>query len=186
MQCYVIKTEKKTVKNDEEYFNRTLYLQGVGLSGMVPIRVVYFGKPVMEAVMEKLIDPATNKPKVDKDGKEMFVEKKDKDGNVIMRVKKDEEGNDIIRDDDFRIREDLLDMFAVDYDAFKNGEVCNAVEVFEKKKKMDDGETEKHYFFVKVGKKEIPIEVIDFSTGGRTDFKYRSNFAKLQLLATNQ
>lgn len=185
MNCYVIKTEKKQVKNGEEYFNRTFYLQGVGLSGMVPIRIVYFGKPVMEAVMEKLIDPATNRPTVGKDGKEVFVEKKDKDGNIIMRVKKDENGKDIVRDDDYRIREDLLDMFAVDLDAFKAGEVCKDVTVFAKKAKLEN-EEEKYYFFVKVGKKDIPIEVIDFSTDDRADFKYRSNFAKLQLLATNE
>ena len=181
MQCYVIKTEKK----EDNYFNRTFYLQGVGLSGMVPIGVVYFGKPVMEAVMEKVIDPATNRPKVDKDGKEVFVEKKDKDGTVSTRVKKDEDGKEIIRDEDYRIREDLLDMFAVTYEAFKNGEVCKPVTVFAKKANAEN-EEEKYHFFVKVGKKDIPIEVIDFSTEDRTDFKYRRNLAKLQFLATNE
>ena len=182
MKCYVIKTEKKTTKNGEEYFNRTLYLQGVGLSGIVPIRVCYFGKPVMEAVMEKVIDPATNKPKLDKDGKELFVEKKDKDGNVIMRVKKDEDGNDILRDDDFRIREDLLDMFAAEYNS---GEVCNPVSVYMEAKKTEDDDGEKYNYFVKVGKQAIPVEVIDFSTETRPDYKYRGNLAKMRVLATN-
>ena len=185
MQCYVIKTEKKTVKNGEEYYNRTFYLQGVGLSGMVPIRVVYFGKPVMEAVMEKAIDPITNKPKLDKDGKEMFVEKKDKDGNVITRVKKDEDGNEILRDEDYRIREELLDMFAIDYEGFKSGEVLNAVEVFSRTKKADDDGGEKYNYFIKVGKQDIPVEVIDFSSDDRTDYKYRSNVAKMRYLANN-
>ena len=185
MQCYVIKTEKKTVKNGEEYFNRTFYLQGVGLSGMVPIRVVYFGKPVMEAVMEKVIDLVTNRPKLDKDGKEMFTEKKDKDGNVVMRVKKDEDGNDVLRDEDFRIREDLLDMFAVDYEGFKSGEGCNAVEVFARAKKTDDDGGEKYNYFIKVGKQDIPVEVIDFSSEDRTDYKYRGNLAKMRYLSNN-
>ena len=185
MKCYVIKTEKKTTKNGEDYFNRTLYLQGVGLSGMVPIRVCYFGKPVMEAVMEKVIDPATNKPKLDKDGKELLVEKKDKDGNVIMRVKKDEDGSDILRDDDFRIREDLLDMFAVSYEAFKQGEVCNPVEVFARAKKTESKDGEKYNFFIRVGESVIPVEVIDFSSEDRTDFKYRGNLAKMRYLANN-
>lgn len=185
MKCYVVKTEKKTVKNGEEYFNRTLYLQGVGLSGIVPIRVVYFGKAVMEAVMEKVIDPVTNRPKLDKDGKEMFAEKKDKDGNVVMRVKKDEDGNDIVRDDDFRIREDLLDMFAMDYDAFKAGEVCNPVDVFAKAKKAETEDGEKYNYFIRVGKEDIPVEVIDFSSDDRIDYKYRSNLAKMRYLASN-
>lgn len=185
MKCYVIKTEKKASKNGEDYFNRTLYVQGVGLSSMVPIRVCYFGKPVMENVMEKVIDPVTNKPKLDKDGKELFVEKKDKDGNVIMRVKKDEDGNDILRDDDFRIREDLLDMFAVNYEAFKQGEVCNPVQVFARPKKTETEDGEKYNFFIKVGKDDIPVEVIDFSTDDRTDYKYRGNLAKMRYLANN-
>ena len=185
MKCYVVKTEKQTKKNDETYFNRTLYLQGVGLSGVVPIRVCYFGKPVMEAVMEKVIDPATNRPKLDKDGKELFVEKKDKDGNVIMRVKKDEDGNEILRDDDFRVREDLLDMFAVKYEAFMQGEVCNPVEVFARAKKTENADGEKYNFFVRIGKEEIPVEVIDFSSKDSTDWKYRGNLAKMRYLANN-
>lgn len=185
MKCYVIKTEKVTEKDGETYFNRTFYLQGVGLSGMIPIRICYFGKPVMEAVMEKVIDPATNRPKLDKDGKEMFAEKKDKDGNVIMRAKKDENGNDILRDDDFRIREDLLDMHAVDYKAFQGGEVFNPVEVFARGKKAESEDGEKYNFFVRVGKNEIPVEVIDFTSENRVDFKYRSNLAKMKVLANN-
>ena len=183
MKCYVVKTEK--TNEETGFFNRTFYLQGVGLSGMVPIRVVYFGKPVMEAVMEKVIDPITNKPKLDKDGKEMFVEKKDKDGNTILRAKKDEDGKDIIRDDDFRVREDLLDMFAVGYDAFKSGEVCNPVEVFAQAKKTENEDGERMNYFIKVGKESIPVEVIDFSSEDRTDFKYRGNLAKMRYLANN-
>lgn len=184
MECYVIKTEKVTEKNGEKYFNRTLYLQGVGLSGMVPIRVCYFGKPVMEPVMEKLIDTMTNKPKLDKNGNELLVQKKDKDGNTVMQVKKDENGNDILRDDDFRIREDLLDMFAVDYNAFKQGEVNKPVEVFARAKKTDGETSERYNFFVKVGKKEIPVEVIDFTSEDYVDYKYRGNLAKMNVLAS--
>lgn len=182
MKCYVLKSEKKTQKNGEDYFNRTFYLQGVGLAGMVPIRVCYFGKPVMEKVMEKVIDLITNKPKLDKDGKEMFVEKKDKDGNVIMQAKKDENGKEILRDDDYYVREDLLDMFAADY---KSGEACNPVEVYSQAKKTDGEDGEKYNYFIKVGKESIPIEVIDFSTAERTDYKYRGNLAKMRYLANN-
>ena len=183
MKCYVLKTEKKTVKNGEEYFNRTFYLQGVGLSGMVPIRVCYFGKPVTEIVTEKVIDQATGKPKLDKDGKELFVEKKDKDGNVITRVKKDEDGNDILRDDDYRIREDLLDMFAAVYGS---GEVCSPVSVYSRAKKTEDESGERLNYFIKIGKESVPVEVIDFSTDERPDYKYRGNLAKMRCLATDE
>lgn len=182
MECYVLKTEKKTTKNGEEYFNRTFYLQGVGLGALVPIRVVYFGKPVMEPVMEKVIDVVTGKPKLDKDGKEVFIQKKDKDGNVIMQAKKDEDGKDILRDDDFRVREDLLDMFAADYGS---GELCKPVSVYMQAKKTEGEDGEKYNYFIKVGKESIPVEVIDFSTETRPDYKYRGNLAKMKVLATN-
>ena len=137
MECYVIKTEK----TDEAtgYFNRTFYLQGVGLSGMVPIRVCYFGKV----------------------------------------VGKDEKGKDIVRDEDFRAREELLDMFAAKYGT---GEVCNSVPVIAKPKKVE-GEEEVFNFFVVAGKELIPVEVIDFSTDKRADSRYRGNLAKMKFLA---
>ena len=47
------------------------------------------------------------------------------------------------------------DMFAVTYEAFKNGEVCKPVNVFAKKANAEN-EEEKYHFFVKVGKKDIP------------------------------
>lgn len=178
MKCYVFKKEEKNERTG--YWNKTYFLQGVGLSGTVPIRICYFGKPVMEAVMEKVMDLATGKPKLDKDGKEQFVEKKDKDGNVILQVKKDENGEEVIRDEDYSVREALLDMFAAVY---RSAEVCSPVEVYGKKTANEKGEVEN--FFIRVGKDTIPIEVIDFSTSERPDYNYRGNKAKLRYLANN-
>ena len=98
------------------YTNTSFRLQGVGLNGTIPVRVCYFGKQVMEPVMEKVIDASTGKPKLDKDGKELLVEKKDKDGNVIMAPKKDEKGNDVLRDENYADRVDLLSMFSGNQD----------------------------------------------------------------------
>lgn len=180
MKCYVFKTEKKN--EDTGYFNKTLFLQGVGLSGLVPIRVCYFGKPVMEPVMVKVIDEVTKKPKLNKDGKEMFVEKKDEHGDIVYAVKKDEDGNEVIRDEDYAVRESLLDMFAAGY---KTGELCNPVEVFSQVKKTESEDGETLNYFVRVGKDVIPIEVIDFSTAKKPDYNYRGNKAKLRYLANN-
>ena len=67
MKAHVFVTKKK----DEEsgYTNTSFRLQGLGLNGTIPVRVCYFGKPVMEPVMVRVIDSVTKKEKVDKDGK---------------------------------------------------------------------------------------------------------------------
>ena len=175
MLCNVFKTEKKNEQTG--FFNRTFFLQGEGLNGRVPIRVVYFGKPVMEPILEEVIDPVSGKPKIDKDGKKVFAAKKDKDGNVLLQVKKDENGNDVLRDDDYRVREELLDMFAAPWGS---GEVCKPVTLLSKPRK--DGSDELN-FFIRLGKNDLPVEVVDFSTETKVDYSYPGNVAKLRYLA---
>ena len=168
-------------KKDEEtgYTNTSFRVQGVGLNGSVPIRVKYFGKTVMEPVMVTLLDKATGKPKLDKDGKEQLVEKIDEQGNTVMQAKKDEQGNEIKRDNNFVDRVDLLAMYSGD---LSTGTVCDPVEIIAKTRSVVvDGE--KYNYFVVCGNEEIPIEVPDFSTADKPDYRYRSNCRKLSSMA---
>lgn len=168
-------------KKDEEtgYTNTSFRLQGVGLNGSVPVRVCYFGKPVMEPVMVTLIDKATGKPKLDKDGKEQLVEKIDEQGNTVMQAKKDKDGKEIIRDNNFSDRVDVLFMYSGN---LETGTVCDPVEVIAKTRSVVvDGE--KYMYFVVCGNEEIPIEVPDFSTADKPDYRYRSNCRKLSAMA---
>ena len=168
-------------KKDEEtgYTNTSFRLQGVGLNGSIPVRVCYFGKTVMEPVMETVIDKATGKPKLDKDGKEQLIEKIDEQGNTIMQAKKDENGKEVKRDNNFSDRVEVLSMYSGD---LATGAVCDPVEVIAKTRTVAvDGE--KYMYFVVCGNEEIPIEVPDFSTADKPDYRYRSNCRKLSAMA---
>ena len=168
-------------KKDEEtgYTNTSFRLQGVGLNGSVPVRVCYFGKTVMEPVMEAVIDEKTGKPKLDKDGKEILVAKIDEQGNPILQAKKDENGKEIKRDVNFNDRVDVLFMYS---GSIETGTVCEPVEVIAKTRSVVvDGE--KYMYFVVCGNEEIPIEVPDFSTAEKPDYRYRGNCRKLYAMA---
>ena len=170
---------KKQKNENTGFWNTNFALQGVGLNGTVPIRVCYFGKPVMEPVMEKVMDPLTGKPKLDKDKKEILVEKKDEAGNTVMAPKKDKEGKEILRDEDFSVRVELLEMYSGN---LKDGVFCNPVDVLASRSSEVEGE---YNYFVQCWNVKIPIEVPDFSTDDRPDYGYRANKAKLRLIATN-
>jgi hypothetical protein len=169
-------------KKDEEsgYTNTSFRLQGVGLNGTVPVRVCYFGKPVMEPVMERLLDVNTQKPKVDKNGKEIWVEKKDEEGNVALQEKKDKDGKVIQRDEHFSERVDVLSMFSGNMD---DGTMVEPVEIIAKQRSVQSGNGDKYIYFAVCGNEEIPIEVPDFSTADRPDYNYKSNCRKLAAMA---
>lgn len=169
-------------KKDEEsgYTNTSFRLQGVGLNGSVPVRVCYFGKPVVEPVMEKLLDANTQKPKLDKNGKEILVEKKDAEGNVITQEKKDKDGKVILRDENFSERVDVLSMFSGSMD---DGVFMESVEIIAKQRSVQTGNGDKYIYFAVCGNEEIPIEVPDFSTADRPDYNYKSNCRKLAAMA---
>ena len=162
------------------YTNTSFRLQGVGLNGTIPVRVCYFGKQVMEPVMEKVIDASTGKPKLDKDGKELLVEKKDKDGNVIMAPKKDEKGNDVLRDENYADRVDLLSMFSGNQD---DGHFTDPIKVIAKTRAVTGANGEKYAYFAVCGNEEVPIEVVDFSTEEKPDYRFRANCKKLFAIA---
>lgn len=170
-------------KKDEEsgYTNTSFRLEGVGLNGSVPIRVCYFGKPVMEPVMEKVIDPLTKKPKLDEDGKELFEQKKDEQGNPILEAKKDEDGKEVLRDDNYGDRVELLLMYSGNRES---GIVTDPLELIAKVRQVQSANGSKYNYFAVCGNTQVPIEVPDFSTADRPDYRYSSNCRKLASMAT--
>lgn len=175
---------KRTRDEDSDYTNIAFRIQGVGLNGTVPVRVCYFGKPVMEPVMVRVIDSVTKQPKLDKDGKPVFAEKKDDDGNTVMQVKKDENGKEIQRDENYRDRVEVLAMYSGNWDKFvENGEACDPVEIIAKTRSVQNAGGDKYIYFAVCGNEEVPIEVPDFSTADRPDYRYRSNCRKLGAMA---
>jgi hypothetical protein len=192
MKAYVFVTRRK---NDEGYTNTSFNLQGVGLNGRIPVRVVYFGKPVLEPipVLVKQIDKATGKPVYGKDGKEVLIEKldeqgnvifeKDENGNIVYVTVKNEKGQEVLRDDQYRARIDVLSMFATEDDDIS--EVCMPVDIIKKPcKERKNGD--KFWYYVICGDDRIPVEVVDFSTEERPDYSYESNRRKLYALATQE
>lgn len=174
MKVHLFKSRKKSERTG--FWNTSFYVQGVGLSGLVPVKVSYFGEPVMEPVMEPELD-SVGKPKKDKDGKPILVEKKDKDGNVILQEKVDEKGEKVLRDNEFSIRQEILDMYSAD---LRTGAVCDPVDVIAKKQANSD----EFNYFVICGDVKIPVEVPDFSTDERPDYSFRANKEKLRIIAT--
>ena len=179
MKAHLFKRRKQN-ELSERWFT-SLWVQGEGLSERIPINVVFFGKPVMEPVMVKAIDPTSGKVRLDKDGKEIFVEQKDKAGNVVLQEKKDENGEVVLRDEEYAVRVSVLEMYAADV---RSNELCKPVEVIAKKrsKPAENGDT--YNYFIVVEGMEIPIEVVDFTTDTRQDYNYRSNCVRLTLIAT--
>lgn len=155
---------KKAKDEESGYTNTSFRLQGVGLNGTIPVRVCYFGKPVMEEV----IDPATKQPKVDKDG------------NPVLQAKKDKDGKEILRDENYGDRVEVLAMYSGNYD---NGVVCDPVEIIAKARSVQAANGDKFVYYAVCGNEEIPIEVPDFSTSERPDYRYRSNCRKLGAMA---
>ena len=179
MLAHVFVTKKK----DEEsgYTNTSFRLQGLGLNGTVPVRVCYFGKPVMEPVMVRVVDAVTKKDKLDKDGKPVFTEKRNDDGTVVTQEKKDPKtGKPILRDDDFKNRVELLSMFSGIWDT---DVVAEPVEIIAKLSPVQKANGEKYNYYAVCGNEEVPIEVTDFSTPDRPDYSYRSNCVKLAAMA---
>ncbi len=162
------------------YTNTSFRLQGVGLNGTIPVRVCYFGKQVMGPVMEKVLDASTGKAKLDKDGKELLVEKKDKDGNVVLAPKTDKDGKDVLRDDNYADRVDLLSMFSGN---LEDNHFTDAIRVIAKTRTVVGANGEKYAYFAVCGNEEVPIEVVDFSTDAKPDYRYRSNCVKLSSIA---
>lgn len=192
MKVYVFVTRKK---NDDGYTNTSFKIQGVGLNGRIPVRVVYFGKPILEPVpvFIKQIDKVTGKPVIGKDGKEILVEKldeqgnvifeKDENGNIVYVTVKNEKGQEVLRDDQYRARIDVLSMFATEDDDIS--EVCMPVDIIKKPcKERENGD--KFWYYVICGDDRIPVEVVDFSTEERPDYSYESNRRKLYALATQE
>ena len=175
----LVKVFVKKTKSGE-YTNTSFRLQGENLRGMIPIRVCYFGKPVKEPVMEKLLDPVTKKPKLDENGKETFVEKLDEQGNVVMETKKNADGKEILRDDNYFDRVELLSMFSGDYET---GEVAQSVSLIAKKKNVVAEDGVKFNYFLVCGNEQVPIEVPDFSTEERPDYRYKANCKALSAIA---
>ena len=169
---------KKSKDEENGYTNTYFRLQGVGLNGLIPIRVCYFGKPVMEPVMEKVVD-LSGKP-ILKEGKEQFREKKDEEGNVIMQAKKDDKGKEILRDELFSERVEVLSMYSGDYE---NGIVCDPVDIIAKARSVAAENGEKFNYYAVCGNERVPIEVPDFSTADRPDYRYRGNCRKLASIA---
>ena len=180
MKAHLFKQRKKNERTG--YWNTSFWLQGVGLNGLVPIRVCYFGKPVMEPEMVKDVDLA-GKPKKDKDGNDILIEKKDKDGNVVLKAKVDEHGEPVLRDEDFSVRVEVLEMYSGDY---KAGIFCEPVDVEAKAKSSSSEGDDKFNYFVTCGALKIPVEVPDFSTDERPDYSFRANRTKLHLIATQK
>ena len=171
---------KRTKDEESGYTNTSFRLQGLGLNGTVPVRVCYFGKPVKEPVMVRVVDSVTKQPKLDKDGKPVFAEKKDEDGNVIMQVKKNENGKEILRDENFSDRVEVLSMFSGEWES---DVVADPVEIIAKTRTVQKEGADKFIYFAVCGNEEIPIEVPDFSTAERPDYRYRSNCRKLSAMA---
>lgn len=171
---------KRTKDEESGYMNTSFRLQGLGLNGTIPIRVCYFGKPVKEPVMVRVVDAVSKQPKVDKDGKPVFAEKKDEDGNVIMQIKKDETGKEIVRDENFSDRVEVLSMFSGVWDS---DIVTDPVEIIAKTRTVQKEGGDKFIYFAVCGNEEVPIEVPDFSTAERPDYRYRSNCRKLSAMA---
>ena len=171
---------KKTRDEENGYTNISFRLQGLGLNGTVPIRVCYFGKPIMEPVMVKVVDSITKQPKLDKEGKPVFEQKKDEEGNAIMQIKKDEKGKEILRDENFSDRVEVLSMYSGIYDS---DVVADPIEIIAKTRSVQTSGGDKYIYFAVCGNMEIPIEVPDFSTADRPDYRYRSNCRKLEAMA---
>lgn len=192
MKAYVFVTRRK---NDDGYTNTSFKIQGVGLNGRIPVRVVYFGKPVLEPVpvLIKQIDKMTGKPVIGKDGKEVLIEKTDEQGNVVFEKNEkgevlfapvlNDKGEKVLRDNDYRARVDVLSMFATEDEDIS--EVCTPVDVIKRPcKERENGD--KFWYYVVCGDDHIPIEVVDFSTEDRPDYSYDSNRRKLYALATQE
>ena len=96
MKAFVFMTRKQ---NEEGYTNTSFRIQGEGLAGKIPVRVSYFGKPVIEPIMIEQIDKATGKPVLDKDGKKVLIEKKNEQGEVLYQEVKNKDGKTVLRDE---------------------------------------------------------------------------------------
>lgn len=177
MKAYVFVTRKK---NEESgYTNTSFRLQGEGLAGRIPVRVCYFGKPVVEAVMVEQVDKMTGKPIVDKDGNKVLIQKKDEQGNPMFAEVKNKDGNTVLRDDQYSARVDLLFMFSGDEE---ENTVCNPVEIIARPcQRKANGDI--HAYYAVCGNEEVPIEVIDFSTAEKEDWRYPANRKKLHAIA---
>lgn len=171
---------KKAKDEESGYTNTSFRLEGVGLNGSIPIRVCYFGKPVMQPVMEKVIDPFTKKPKLGEDEKEILEQKKDDEGNLVFEPKKDENGKEVLRDEYYSDRVEVLSMYSGNRDT---GVVCDPVEIIAKARSVQVANGDKFIYFAVCGNTEIPIEVPDFSTTDRLDYRYSSNCRKLSSMA---
>ena len=158
-------------QSNSEWTNTYFSIQGENLNGTVPIRVCYFGKPVMV--------PKT-KDGVDEKGNKIVVEVKDENGKAILEPKKDVEGKEVLRDDDFSARMDLLAMYSGNQE---DGVVCTPVRLIAKAKQGNTAGNGKYNYFLVCGNEEIPIEVTDFSREGKPDYGYPKNCRKLYAMA---
>ena len=176
MKAYVFVTRKK---NGDGYTNTSFRIQGEGLSGRIPVRVSYYGKPVIEPVMVEQIDKMTGKPALDKEGKKILIPKTDEQGNAVYKEVLNEDGNVVMRDENYGARVDVLSMFASDEE---DGEVCRPVEIIKRPcQERENGDRFKYYAVC--GDEEVPIEVVNFSTAEKEDYKYNSNCRKLNAIA---
>ena len=177
MKVHVFMTRK--VDEENGYTNTLFRLQGVGLTGLIPVRICFNGKPVVAPVMVRQIDKATGKPLLDKDGKELLTEKKDDQGNVIYQELKNENGKTVMRDEEFVPRVDLLSMFSANRE---EGELCEPVDLIARSCQQKENGDRYAYYLV-CGNEEVPIEVVNFSTADKVDWKYDSNRKRLFAIA---
>ena len=170
MQVYLMARQKQ--KEGSDYPSTYFSVCGVGMVGTyIPIRAKYFGERAPK-------DAAKN---AEKDAESEFEDEYEEEGlvnsNEAEQKKPEKEKK---KDVNYGARVEVLMMFAGNPDMGEMRDPVNLVAKKVPKGGNKDGET----YYLECGRDLIPIEVPDFSTEDRPDYRYAGNCRKLKALST--
>lgn len=173
MQVYLMAKQKQ--KEGSDYPTTYFSICGVNMVGnFVPIRAKYYGSP---ATKDAEKDAAKDAEKELKEFEDEYEEEVLINSTEPEQKKQEKEKK---KDVNYGARVEVLLMFAGNQETGETREAVNLIAKKVSKGGNKDGET----YYLECGRDFIPIEVPDFSTDERPDYRYAGNCRKLRALST--